>query len=141
MSLQGPKPWSSILQFNNKTWTDIDRRNIIMDKLEYWSGFNCFYRPGGSCKFKTCRCLESLHGSDGRKNCVTAYLLFWARLDKVPAQMIVIVKLKVLNNVGQLKKTQPFIIPVNLSGQTSICQTNISVRKLMVPCLDTVLLH
>ena len=64
MSLQGPKQWSSILQFNNKTWSDIDRRNIIMDKLEHWSGFNCFYRPGISPKFKICRCLESLHDSD-----------------------------------------------------------------------------
>ena len=35
MSLQGPKPWLSILQFLNKTWTDIDRRNIIMDKIEH----------------------------------------------------------------------------------------------------------
>ena len=111
MSLQGPKQWSSILQFNNKTWSDIDRRNIIMDKLEHWSGFNCFYRAGISPKFKICRCLESLHDSDRQKNCVIDYILFWAKLDKVPAQMIVIEKLKVLNNVGQLKKTQPFIIP------------------------------
>ena len=111
MSLQGPKPWSSILQFNNKTWTDIDRRNIIMDKLEHWSGFNCFYRPGISPKFKTCRCLQSLHGIDGRKNCVIDYILFWAKLDKVPAQMIVIEKLKVLNNVPKKINIKPTIIP------------------------------
>ena len=111
MSLQGPKPWLSILQFDNKTWTDIDRRIIIMDKLEHWSGFNCFYRPGGSCKFKTCRCLESLHGSYGRNSCVIDYILFWARLDKVPAQMIVIEKLKVLNNVAMKINNKPFIIP------------------------------
>ena len=98
MSLQGPKPWSSILQFNNKTWNDIDRRNIIMDKLEHWSLFNCFRRASPMPRFKTCRCLESLHGSDGRKNCITDYIFFWARLDKVPEQMIIIEKLKVLNN-------------------------------------------
>ena len=65
-----------------------------MDKLELWSGFNCFYRPGANTKFKICQCLESLHGSDGRKNCVTDYILFWARLDIVPAQMIVIEKIE-----------------------------------------------
>ena len=85
MSLQGPKPWSSIVQFNKKIWTDIDRRNIIMDKLEHWSGFNCFYRPGVSPKYKMCRCLKSFRGSNGQKNCVIDYILFWARLDKVPA--------------------------------------------------------
>ena len=111
MSLQGPKLWSSILQFNNKTWTDIDRRNIIMDKLEHWSLFNCFHRESPMPRFKTCRCLESLHGSDGQKTCVTDYILFWARLDKVPRQMIVIEKLKVLNYVGQKKNNKPFIIP------------------------------
>ena len=110
MSLQGPKPWSSILQFNNKTWNDIDRRNIIIDKLEHWSGFNCFYRPGVSPKFKTCRCLESLHGSDGHKNCVIDYILFWARLDKVPRQMIVVEKLKVQND-GPKNKKKTFVIP------------------------------
>ena len=61
-----------------------------MDKLEHWSKFNCFHRPGATPKFKICRCLESLHGSDGRKNCVIDYILFWAKFDKVPAQMIVI---------------------------------------------------
>ena len=76
MSIQRPTPWSSILQFDNKTWTDIDRRIIIMDKLEHWSEFNSFYRPGATPKFKTCRYLEFLHGSDGHKNCVTDYLLF-----------------------------------------------------------------
>ena len=111
MSIQPPTQWSPILQFDNKTWTDIDRRIIIMDKLELWLGFNCFYRPGANTKFKIYRCLESLLGSDGQKNWVTNYLLFWARLDKVPAQMIVIEKLKVLNNVGQKKKNKPFIIP------------------------------
>ena len=111
MSIQRPTPWSSILQFNNKIWTDIDRRIIIMDKLEHWSKFNCFHRSNPTPRFKTCRCLESLHGSDGRKNCVIDYILFWARLDKVPRQMIVIEKLKVLNNVGQKKNIKPFIIP------------------------------
>ena len=100
-----------MLQFNDKTWTDIDRRNIIMDKLEHWLVFNCFYRPGVSPKFKTCRCLESLRGSNGQKNCVIDYILFWARLDKVPRQMIVIEKLKVLNNVPKKMNNKPLIIP------------------------------
>ena len=111
MSIQRPTPWSSILQFNNKTWTDIDRRIIIMDKLQHWSKFNCFHRSNPTPRFKTCRCLEFLHGSNGRKNCVIDYILFWARLDKVPAQMIVIKKLKVLNNVAQKMNNKPFIIP------------------------------
>ena len=110
MSIQRSTPWSSILQFDNKTWTDIDRRNIIMDKLEHWSVFNCFYRSDVSPKFKTCRCLVSLHGSEGRKNCVIDYILFWAKLDKVPAQMIVIEKLKVLNNVVITMNKKPYII-------------------------------
>ena len=42
MSMQRPKPWSSLLQFDNKTWTDIDRKIIIIDKLEHWSEFNFF---------------------------------------------------------------------------------------------------
>ena len=111
MSIQRPTPWSSILQFNNKTWTDIDRRIIIMEKLQHWSEFNCFHRSNPTPRFKTCRCLEFLHGSDGRKNCVIDYILFWARLDKVPAQMIVIEKLKVLNNLAQKMNNKPFIIP------------------------------
>ena len=82
-----------------------------MDKLEHWSKFNCFHRTTPMPRFKTCRCLESLHGSDGHKNCVIDYLLFWVRLDKVSAQMIVIERLKVLNNVGQKKNNKPFIIP------------------------------
>ena len=49
--------------------------------------------------------------SNGRKNCVIDYFLFWARLDKVPAQMIVIEKLKVLNNVTIKMNNKPFIIP------------------------------
>ena len=55
--------------------------------------------------------MVSLHGSNGHKNCVTDYILFWARLDKVPAQMIVIEKLKVLNNLAQKMNNKPFIIP------------------------------
>ena len=82
-----------------------------MDKLEHESKINCFHTPGINPKLKTCQCLVSLHGSDRHKNCVADYILFWARLDKVPRQMIVIEKLKVLNNVGQLKKIKPFIIP------------------------------
>ena len=111
MSLQRPTPWSSILQFNNKTWTDIDRRIIIMAKLENWSKFNCFHRTSPAPRFKTCQCLESLHSSNGQKNCVTGYILFWARLNKVPGQMIVIEKLKVLNNVPKKMNNKPFIIP------------------------------
>ena len=144
MSIQRLTPWSSILQFDNKTWTDMDRRIIIMDKLEYWLEFNCFHRPGATPRFKIYQYLESLHGSNGRKNCVTDYILFWARLDKVPAQIIVIEKLKVLNNVGQKKNNKPFIIPFvpcQLPWIINIFQTNISVRKLLVPCLDTVLIH
>ena len=110
MSLQRPTPWSSIFQFDNKTWTDIDRRIIIMAKLEHWSKFNCFHITTPTPRFKTCRCLESLHGSDGRKNCVIDYILFWSRLDKVPRQMIVIEKLKVQNN-GPKNKKKSFIIP------------------------------
>ena len=109
MNIQRPTPWSSILQFSNKTWTDIDRRIIVMAKLGHWSEFNCFHRTSPTPRFKTCQCLESLHGSDGRKNCVIDYILFWARLDKVPRQMIVIEKLKVLNDKKNNKK--PFIIP------------------------------
>ena len=56
MSLQRPTPWPSILQFDNKTWTDIDRRIIIiMDKLEHWLEFDCFYRPGATPKFRICQ--------------------------------------------------------------------------------------
>ena len=57
MRIQRPTPWSSILQFDNKTWNDIDKRIIIMDKLELWLGFNYFYRPGATTKFKICQCL------------------------------------------------------------------------------------
>ena len=52
MSIQRPTPWSSILQFDNKTWTNINRRIIIMDKLEHWLEFNCFHRLGNIPKFK-----------------------------------------------------------------------------------------
>ena len=55
--------------------------------------------------------MESLHDSDRQKNCVIDYILFWAKLDKVPAQMIVIEKLKVLNNVVITMNKKPFIIP------------------------------
>ena len=105
MSIQRPTPWSSILQFDNKTWTDIDRRIIIMAKLEHWSGFNCFHRSNPTPRFKTCRCLESLHGSEGQKNCVIDYILFWARLDKVPRQMIVIEKLKVQDDGQRTRRS------------------------------------
>ena len=103
MSIQRPTPWSSIHQFDNKIWTDIDIRIIIMNKLEHWYKLNCFHRTSPTPRFKTCQCLESLHGSNGHKNCVIDYILFWEKLDKVPRQMIVIEKLKVLNNLGQIK--------------------------------------
>ena len=82
-----------------------------MDKLEHWSLFNSFHRASPMPRFKTCRCLESLHGSNGRKNCVTDYIIFWATLDKVPRQMIVIEKLKVLNNVSKKMNIKALIIP------------------------------
>ena len=135
--MQHPTPWSSILQFDNKTWTDIDRRIIIMAKLEHWSKFNCFHRTSPTPRFKTCQCLESLHGSNGRNNCIIDYILFWSRLDKVPRQMIVIEKLKVINNVGQKKKNKPFVVPLvpcQLIWTQDLWQTNISARKLLGPC-------
>ena len=48
---------------------------------------------------------------DGQKNCVIDYILFWARLDKVPRQMIVIEKLKILNDGLNKNNKKPFIIP------------------------------
>ena len=53
----------------------------------------------------------SLHSSVGHKNCVTDYILFWVRLDKVPRIIIVIEKLKILK-YGQKNNKKPFIIPV-----------------------------
>ena len=110
MSIQRPKSWSSLLQFYNKTWTDIDRRRIVMDKLEHWSEFNYFHTPGMNPRLKTCQCLVSLHGSNGHKNCITDYILFWARLDKVARTMIVIEKLKILNNGLKKNNKKLFII-------------------------------
>ena len=52
MSIQRPKPWSSLFQFNNKTWTYIDKVIIVMDKLENWSEFNCFHTPGPTPSLK-----------------------------------------------------------------------------------------
>ena len=55
--------------------------------------------------------MVSLHGPDGHKNCVTDYILFWERLDKVvPRTMVIIKKLKILND-GLKKNKKPFIIP------------------------------
>ena len=109
---------------------DIDRRRIVIDKLEYWSEFNCFHIPGINPRLKTCQCLVSLHGSNGHKNCVTNYLLFWVRLDKVPRTMTVIEKLNILND-GQKNNKKPFIIPFVASQLpwTNEFMTNKFIRK------------
>ena len=110
MSIQYHKPWSSLLQFDNKTWTDIDRRRIIMDRLEYWSKFISFHTPVLTPKLKICWCLVSFHDSNVHKNCVTDYILFWARLNKVLRSMIVIVKLTILNDGLNKNNNKPFIL-------------------------------
>ena len=81
-----------------------------MDKVEPWSKFNCFHTQGMNPRLKTCQCLESLHGIDKRKNCVTDYIRFWARLDKVPRQMIVIENLTILND-GPKNRNKSCIVP------------------------------
>ena len=55
--------------------------------------------------------MVSLHGFDRYKNCVTDYILFWTRIDKVPRIMIVIEKLKLLNNGLKKNNKKPFILP------------------------------
>ena len=46
----------------------------------------------------------------GLNKCVTDYILFWARLDKVPRTMIVIEKLNVLNNGLKKNNNKSFIL-------------------------------
>ena len=55
MSNQHPnKSWSSLLQFDKKTMTDIDRIIIVINKLEHRSEFNCFHTPGINPRLNVC---------------------------------------------------------------------------------------
>ena len=111
MSINTPTPWSSLLQYDNKKFTDPERRTIVMNKLEHWSGNNCFLSAGPRPSLKSCRCLHPLHGDDDHKGCVANYILFFAKLDKGGRLMIIIEKLKVLLDVQNRNNTKPFMLP------------------------------
>ena len=45
-NIERPEQWLSLLQYDNKRQTDAGRRTIVMNKLEHWSGNNCFLSAG-----------------------------------------------------------------------------------------------
>ena len=110
-SIDRPTQWSSLLQYDNKKFTDPERRTIIMNKLEHWSGNNCFLSAGPRPKLKSCRCLQPLHGDDDHKGCVANYILFFVKLCKRGRSMVIIEKLKVLLDVQNRNNLTPFILP------------------------------
>ena len=110
-SIDRPTQWSSLLQYDNKKFTDPERRTIVMNKLEHWSGNNCFLSAGPRPTLKSCRCLHPLHGDDDHKGCVANYILFFGRLCKRGRSMIIIEKLKVLLDVQNRNNPRPFILP------------------------------
>ena len=63
-SIDRPTQWSSLLQYDNKNQTDAERRTIVINKLEHWSGKNCFLTAGTKSILKSCLCLNSLHGDN-----------------------------------------------------------------------------
>ena len=67
-SIDRPTQWSSLLQYDNKKFTDPERRTIVMNKLEHWSGNNCFLSAGPRPTLKSCHCLNPLHGDNDHTN-------------------------------------------------------------------------
>ena len=110
-SIVRPTQWSSLLQYDNKKFTDPERRTIVMNKLEHWSGNNCFLSAGPRPTLKSYPCLDPLHGDDDHKGCVDNYILFLAKLCKRGRSMIIIEKLKVLLDVQNRNNPTPFILP------------------------------
>ena len=76
-NIEKPRQWSSLLQFDNKNQTDAERRTIVMNKLEHWSGKNCFRSAGPRPKLKSCHCLNTIHGDYSNKKSVVDYILFF----------------------------------------------------------------
>ena len=110
-NIERPKQWSSLLQFDNNNQTDAERRTIVMNKLEHWSGKNCFLSAGPRPNLKSCHCLKTIHGVYYKKKSVADYILFFAQLDKRGGSMIIIEKLKVLLDVRNRNNPKPFMLP------------------------------
>ena len=66
-SIVRPKQWLFLLQYDNKNWTDSERRTTVTNKLEHWSGKNCFLTAGPKPILKSCQCLIYLHGDNAHK--------------------------------------------------------------------------
>ena len=130
-NIERPRQWSSLLQYDNKNQTDAERRRIVMNKLEYYSGKNCFLSAGPRLKLKSCHCLNPLHGDDDHKKCVADYILFFAKLDKGGRSMIIIEKLKVLLDVQNRNNPKPFMLPFVASddGWMNELLKNVSIHK------------
>ena len=110
-NIERPRQWSSLLQYDNKNQTDAERQTIVMNKLEHWSGKNCFFSAGLRPKLKSCHYLNPLHGDDVNKKCVGDYILSFAKLDKGGRSMIIIEKMKVLLDVRNRNNPKPFMLP------------------------------
>ena len=90
-SIERPKQWLSLLQYDNKNQTDAGMRTIVNNELEDWSRKNYFLSAGPRPKLKSCQCLKPLHGDDDHKKCVADYILLFAKSDKEGRSMIIII--------------------------------------------------
>ena len=112
-----------------------------MNKLEHWSGNNCFLSTGTKPNLKSCQWLNSLNRDNEQKQRVADYILFFSKGDKGGRSIIVIEKLKVLNDVLNKKNKKPFMLPFVASQDawTNKClKIDLSARKIMEPCFELV---
>ena len=63
-NIERPRKWLPLFQYDNKNQTDANRRTIIMNKLEHYSGKNYFLSADPRPKLKSCHCLNPLNRDD-----------------------------------------------------------------------------